>query len=810
MTSGGTNLGTAYGYIEIQDNVDAAVQTAQGAFDRAVKGMSSQMQAFGDTVSQIGVQITLLTAPLMIFMKSGIDKAIDFEESMTNAGAVLGLTKEEIDALSDTILEFGRDTRAGPQAVADAYYDIVGGVVDATTHMAILEAATATAEAGNTELAGATKALISIMNSYGYSAEEAAMVSDVLTRTVGAGVGTMEEFAAALPQVTGLAAANGVELDNVAASMAWLTTQGFTASESATKLTAIMTAMLNPNEKMKAAMKELGWESGAAALEMYGLAGVTGRLANAFGEDALGPMLGSVEALQGAIALNKRGFEEFIGNFIDTREGATAAARAIQNLSRAARLDRMKSQFEALSISVGDALLPVLEELMNTITPIIEGITDWIKENPELAQQVLLLAGAVGVLGPVLAIAGTAISAIGALIGALLSPIGLVIAAVAALGVAYVNNFGGIRDFIDGSVMPALMDFFNWLGGVWTNTIAPGLQKLYDWFVTDALPGVVGFVENTVKPAIDELIGILESMWAMVSPALDQIYTWFVVSGLPAIQRLISDTVVPAIQSWIGNMLSIWHQVEPGLRKLWDWFTVTGLPAIQTFITETAIPAIAWLISTISNIWNIVAPALGAVAAWFLETGIPAIINVVGLVVLAVGGFIDLLRGIWTAVQPGLSELWTRMQAGMDWVRTNVIQPVIDLINSIPDAVNKAIAAITGLGGVEINPSQYGSSEKGGMNVPDFGGGTAGFARGGYTGDGPANQVAGVVHGQEWVVPKRGALVLRGGDDRRERAGVTFAPGSVQVYANTREGGVAAAESFMDELEAIMRERGAI
>jgi hypothetical protein len=39
---------------------------------------------------------------------------------------------------------------------------------------------------------------------------------------------------------------------------------------------------------------------------------------------------------------------------------------------------------------------------------------------------------------------------------------------------------------------------------------------------------------------------------------------------------------------------------------------------------------------------------------------------------------------------------------------------------------------------------------------------SVGFADGGYTGDMPANQIAGVVHGKEYVVPENGSLVIRG------------------------------------------------
>ena len=91
---------------------------------------------------------------------------------------------------------------------ADAFYDIVSGVSDATTHMAILSNAMKTATAGQADLKATTSAMVGIMNAYSFSADKATFVSDVLTRSVQSGVLTMGELASAMPQVTGLAASN--------------------------------------------------------------------------------------------------------------------------------------------------------------------------------------------------------------------------------------------------------------------------------------------------------------------------------------------------------------------------------------------------------------------------------------------------------------------------------------------------------------------------------------------------------------------------------------------------------------------------
>lgn len=871
MVDGGTNLGTAYGYIEVSDNIEAAVQNAQGAFRGAVNRMAGQMQALGDEVAKVGGQITLLMAPIALAMGRGVSQALTFEQQLFNIGSLMGATEEEVRALGDELLAIGGTTRAGPQAVADAFAEIVGGVADATTHMSILEASILTAEAGGAELVSTTAALVGIMNSYGYSAEQAAMVSDVLTQTVGMGVGSMEEFAAALPSVTGLAAANGVELDNLAASLAFLTTKGTTASQAATQLQAIMSAMLNPNEKLKAAFAELGWESGAAALEMYGLAGVTGRLENAFGADALAPMLGSVEALNGALALNGEGFEEFIGNFEDTRAGASEAARAIQKMSAQAKLDVLRSQVDVLGITVGNALLPVLSEVVDAIMPVVESITTWINENPELTQQIVMLVGAFALLGPILLAVGTAISAIGALLAMIVSPVGIAIAAIAALGVAYANNFGGIQEilgfagkafgnfqdivneggsvtdgiisttagvvgnlavalglvdgdgflelrnsietnlnqvvtYLETTVGQAIEDFKTTLNQIWTD-VQPGLERLRAWFVDEALPGAVDFIQTTVIPAIDGFISVLVSIWDMVYPNLLQLYNWFTLDGLPAITAFIEDHVRPAIDGFIDGLMEMWTRVEPGLTLLFQWFRETGLPAIETFITTVVLPTLGTLIDIISGIWEAVAPALGDLFTWFVTNGLPVIEGAIQTAVNVIGGIEAALSAIWTNVQGPLNSLKDGIASIFNWIKDNIIQPLINIIGGIPKAVNDAIAAITGLNNMEIDgANMFSSNNQGGMSVPSFTtpGGSPGFAMGGYTGDGPVNEVAGVVHRGEYVVPQRGALVIRG-DNSGQKAGPTFMPGAVVVHAGTYEEGAAAANGFMDELDAQLR-----
>lgn len=1006
------DLGNARGYVEIDPSgVKRGMEQAKEHFDLGLSSMLGGLQQLGGSLQTIGSQMTVLGAPFAAGMGLAIKSAVDFDESMTNVGAVLGKSREEMAGLTAEILEIGAASRDGPQAATEAFYDIVGGVADATTHMAILNSAIATAEAGNAGLGGVTSALISIMNSYGYEAEQAAFASDVLTRTVGVGVGTMDQLAAALPTVAGLANSVGVSFDDLGAMMGQLSTKGNTFAASATQIRAIMVAMLNPNERMKKALAEVGVESGKAAIEQYGLAGALELLnkeSPTFIENMAGT-LGSVEALNGAISLTSDGASEFLEDFSDGLEGATDAARELQLASPAAAFDLLMSKIDARRIKLGDALIPVLLDVADAIMPLVDSLIEWIEANPDLVATVGALIGGLVTLGPVIAGIGLAIST-------LASPVGLAIAAVGALGAAWTTNFLGIRDivtpviesvtrlltffaanvrdfglkeaflgifgqgtiadtmesslegslvmlglsreaavsvvdgiwsqierlangfqwlkdtlsplfteisklfskidfgkafqlfrdimaftspmgaaiktlslfgvdfkaifeeivggltrflevinsgggFFDGlraafgntAFLDAFEQGFNDLVGFVTNTVIPGLQQLYTWFVEDALPAIVSFIETTVFPAIEGFFSFLAGVWESVAPTLEMLYNWFVNDALPAITSLLVDSVIPAVQSFISWLGDIWAIVGPALGDLYKWFVETALPAVLNFISGTVIPGIQGLIDILKKVWDDVSPFLTKLFDWFVNVALPEIIRFVEQVAMPViDSFIGLIKGIWDAISPALKDVYnwfitnglpfiedaieavTKIVSGLidilktiwdtvkpyvdafskglsdifGWIKTNVIDPVLNALKSVIDWARQALVDLGLVQGeaskttdaVGIAQQSVGS---GGISYMGVNAGK-GFAAGGFTGSGPAGAIAGYVHANEYVIPAQGVPVLRENDPAR----MLFQPGSVVINANSYEQGRAAADGFDRRLEELMRSRG--
>lgn len=86
---------------------------------------------------------------------------------MRNTQAVTGQSNAEIMALRDQVIGLSNDFTATPREAAAAYYDIAGGVTDATARMDVLRQSMTLADAGQAQLTTTTQGLISAVNSYG-------------------------------------------------------------------------------------------------------------------------------------------------------------------------------------------------------------------------------------------------------------------------------------------------------------------------------------------------------------------------------------------------------------------------------------------------------------------------------------------------------------------------------------------------------------------------------------------------------------------------------------------------------------------
>lgn len=113
---------------------------------------------------------------------------------------------------------------------------------------------------------------------------------------------------------------------------------------------------------------------------------------------------------------------------------ASAAADTYQG-----KLKQLKEQFGDMQEEIGNALLPVLIQLVQAITPLIEKTTQWMLAHPELTKWLLIAGASVSALVFVIGSLGVLLPGIIAAFGALSVPVLAITGIIAGLALAVTN-----------------------------------------------------------------------------------------------------------------------------------------------------------------------------------------------------------------------------------------------------------------------------------------------------------------------------------------------------------------------------------
>jgi len=152
---------------------------------------------------------------------------------------------------------------------------------------------------------------------------------------------------------------------------------------------------------MTKVFKALGVTGGTELIEKYGDLGsafdaVNGKI-NELNINT-GKAWGSTEALAGVTALTTTVNDSYVSTLDDMTNGTNALNGAFekQNNTAAATMQRSKNQMQSLAITLGNAVIPLLNELMKAVTPVIKSFAGWVKKNPGLVKGIVKVAAVVG------------------------------------------------------------------------------------------------------------------------------------------------------------------------------------------------------------------------------------------------------------------------------------------------------------------------------------------------------------------------------------------------------------------------------
>lgn len=383
------------------------------------------------------------------------EAAATFETSIAKVATIADTSSISLEEIRAKIITLSSETGKSASAIAEATYSAISAGVDTASAVEFVEKATRLAAGGFTEAETAVDVLTTALNAYGLTVKETERVSDILITTQNLGKTTVDALAQSVGKVIPLAAAYGVEMDNLGAAYAVLTANGVATAEAGTYLKAMLNELGDSGSTVAGVLQEQTGKSfadlmaGSASLgDVLAILGDSvGGNATAFNE-----LWSSTEAGVGALSIFNKGAENFNSVLGEMKNSAGATSAAYQTMADTTEMahQRMTTAAENLKIAIGEQLNPALEKLYSTGADAFTWATDFVNDNPWIVSAITGVTAAIAALSMGVAALAAGPKIIAALKVALdlltANPIVAVAAAVVGLTVALGSWIASLDD----------------------------------------------------------------------------------------------------------------------------------------------------------------------------------------------------------------------------------------------------------------------------------------------------------------------------------------------------------------------------
>jgi len=225
----------------------AGVQAQAAGISGAFTAAGASMTAMGSRLGGVGRTLNRnVTTPLLLLGAGVIHMGLQFEDAMLNVRAVSGASADEFTKLNDRAKELGITTKFTASEVAEGMGFMAMAGFEVNEIYAGIPGVLDLAAAGNLDLGRAADLTTNILTGYGLEVEQLSRVNDVLAKTFTSSNTNMEQLGIAFSYVGPVAAAAGLEFEEVAAALGLLGNAGMQAERGGAALRNILTRLLDP------------------------------------------------------------------------------------------------------------------------------------------------------------------------------------------------------------------------------------------------------------------------------------------------------------------------------------------------------------------------------------------------------------------------------------------------------------------------------------------------------------------------------------------------------------------------------------
>ena len=729
----------------------------------------SKVESFGNGVTNVGKKVSVASAAVTAMGGAAVKTAADFESSMSQVQATMGITKDSMstldgqsvntmDALSDLAKEMGSKTAFSASECAEALNYLALAGYDTQEMADTLPIVLNLAAAGGLDLASASDMVTDAMSALGMETKDADKMVDQMAKTASStntSVGQLGEGILTIGATAKTVKGGTAELNT---ALGILANNGIKGAEGGTHLRNVILSLQNPTDGAAKTIENLGVKTYDSEGNMRSLNDILGDL-----NKSMDGMTSAEKANIIATIFNKTDLASVNALLANTGDTWTDLQTAIENSGGAAQqmadtqldnlsgqLTILKSAVEGFAISIGDALMPMIKNIVTKI----QSFVDWLNNLDESQRQVIVKIGLfIAALGPFLVILGTVISKVGvamqafsklglkltslmsnaggvsgimgkvgAAIGSISAPVVAVVAVIAVLVAAFVHLWRTNEDFRNSIIAiweriksvfsgfaQGITDRLNALGfdfqnfkevvsAIW-NALCEFLAPVFEGVFTqiaNILEGVLGVITGI----LDVFIGIFTGNWSQAWEGVKGIFgsVWDFIRNTFTNYMNVIQNVANVVLGWFGTS---WNEVWTGIKD----FFVNLWTGITTFFTnlwegikntvQTAIMFIAALFEAAFDIitlpfqfiWENCKEII--ITVWdAIKAKVTTVINAVSSVISTV---MNAIKTVFTTVWNGIKTVVTTVVNAIKTVVTTVFNAIKNTATTVWNAIKTAV-----------------------------------------------------------------------------------------------------------------------
>lgn len=375
------------------DRMTAPVRNMQSRTQRAFRSINRAMAVTKAAGRELGGVFRKLRTPMLIASGAAAlaGRAIfkagsDFEQAITDVGAVGLQTRDQIADLEAKAKEIGRTTKFTATEAAQGMELMARAGFTNEQILSGITGVMAAAAAEGADLAATTETIAATLKGMGLEASETGRVADVLALASARTKSSIGSLGESMKNLAPIARTFGIELEDAVGMVALLQDVGLDASEAGTATATMLTKLSKPTAAVERQMREMGVSFRDAAGNMLAPTEIFANMSKA-AREAGGNMdqvafFAELVGLRGQkAALNlKDMFESGAAEkLVAELQNAEGAASKMAGL----RMDTLKGDLTLLGSAIDGLKVGLFNLESGPLRGVVQRMTEWVGMNQE-------------------------------------------------------------------------------------------------------------------------------------------------------------------------------------------------------------------------------------------------------------------------------------------------------------------------------------------------------------------------------------------------------------------------------------------